>query len=117
MFNLKTRICKCCKNKDKISIWEIWKKLHITNTYTKTVNKNSLWRISSKFKLYSRLCFFCYCIVYVWLYFEYLLHMTIDTDGKLLYIFLNLFILLFPFILTEFILLFTVSIECEKQEP
>lgn len=113
---VKTRICECCEDKDRISIWDVWKKVHITNIYTETVNKKSSWRISSKFKLFSRLCFLCYGIVYVWLYFKYLFYMTIDADGKLSYVFLNLIIAFFPLIITEIILLYTVGIECEKKD-
>jgi hypothetical protein len=114
MSKLTKRICKCCHNKEKISIWQIWKKIHFSNEYTKTNNDGTLWRVSSKYKLFLRLCFFCYGFVYVLFYLWYLEHMTIDANGRILIVLLNLFISIIPLIVIEIILLFTVKIECKK---
>jgi len=113
MSKLTKRICKCCRNKEKISIWQIWKKIHLLNEYTKT-NNGTLWRVSFKFKLFLRLCFFCYGFVYILIYLWYLEHMVIKANGELLIVILNLFISIIPLIVIEIILLFTVKIECKE---
>ena len=83
MLNLNTRTCKCCINKEQVSTWEIWKKIPISNEYTKSTKTDSQWRISYKFKLFFRLCFFCYGALLTLFYLYYILHMTIDPSGNL----------------------------------
>ena len=116
MLKFNTRICKCCKNEEHVSIWEIWKKIHISNEYTESLKTGSQWRISSKSKIFFRLCFFCYGVIFALLYLFYILHMTIDPSGNLFYIFLNLVIAAIPLILIELVLIFTVPIECKQKD-
>jgi hypothetical protein len=42
--------------------------------------------------------------------------MVIDAKGGLLFIFLNLLIMIIPFVLIEMILLYTVKIECKENQ-
>ena len=113
MLNLK-RKCNCCENKEGISVLEIWWKLHFENSFTETKKYKSRWRISSKFKTFSKICFICYGVFLAWLYFKYLLFITVAPNGNLFLIFLNLVLISLPIIIVEFMIIYTVGIECEN---
>jgi len=111
---MKTRICKCCKNREKVSLFKIWKKIHFSNEYTQT-REGSLWRVSTKFKLISKICFLCYGLVFAWFYLWYLQITMIDTSGNILLVMLNLIALLMPLFVVELMLVYTVGIECKEE--
>jgi len=91
------------RHKDKLynlSLWEIWKKIHISNEYSTLIESNFLWRVSIKFKTLFRLCFACYAIVLI-IFTAFVIDLTIEPSGNLFYIFLNLLIMILPLFLTE----------------
>jgi len=99
-----------------ISLWDIWKKIHISNEYSKLKKTNSLWKVSTKFKALFRLCFVCYAIILIALYTVFIIDLTIEPSGNLFYIFLNLLIMISPLFLIELGLTFLVPLQIQRKE-
>jgi len=102
------------RHKDKLynlSLWEIWKKIHISNEYSTLIGSNFLWKVSTKFQILFRLCFACYAIVLIILYTVFVIDLTIEPSGNLFYIFLNLLIMILPLFLTELALTLFVPLD------
>ena len=107
------------KYQDKIynlSLWDIWKKIHISNEYSRFKETDSLWKVSTKFKALFRLCFVCYAIILIALYTVFIIDFTIEPSGNLFYIFLNLLIMILPLFLIEIGLTFLVPLQT-KEKP
>ena len=113
-----SKLSRKYKYKDKVynlSLWNIWKKIHISNEYS-NLDKTSLsWKISTKFKVLFRLCFACYAIILIALYAIFIIDLTIEPLGNLFYVFLNLLIMLLPLVLIEFGLTFLVPIQIKNR--
>ena len=108
------QFCRKYKYQDKIynlSLWDIWKKIHISNEYSKLDKTNFLWKISIKFKALFRLCFACYAIILIVLYVVFIIDLTIEPSGNLFYVFLNLLIMILPLIVIELGLTFLVPLQ------
>lgn len=97
-----------------LSLWDIWKKIHISNEYSNLDKINFLWKISIKFKALFRLCFACYAIILIMLYTVFIIDLTIEPSGNLFYIFLNLLIMILPLIIIETGLTFLVPIKIKE---
>jgi len=115
MFNL-NRKCNCCKENEKVSIFEIGKKLLIENSFSETKKHGSRWKISSKFILFYKLCFPCYGVLFALVYLKYILEFTTDTNGNLFLVFLNMIIILLPIIIIGIAILYIVGIECRNDK-
>lgn len=96
-----------------LSLLVIWKKLHVSNEYSKINGTDLSWKISSRFKSLFRLCFVCYGIL-IALYLVFITSFTIDASGNLFYVFLNLFIIFFPLYLIELGMTYLVPLQVEK---
>ena len=107
---------KLCRKYKKVCLplWEIWKKIHVTNDYTTIGDNNISWRVSAKFKLFFRLCFVCYAVALIVIYATIIPKVIIDASGNLFYVLVNLVVLISPLIVIEFAVVFLVPIEITK---
>jgi len=94
--------------------WELWKKIHISNEYSKIKETNFSWKISQGFKALFRLCFACYAILLIILYTVFIIDLTIEPSGNLFYIFLNFLIIISPLCIIELGLILTVPIQVQS---
>ena len=100
-----------------LSLWDIWKKIHISNEYSKFKETNFSWKVSTKFKALFRLCFACYAIILIALYTIFIIDLTIEPSGNLFFIFLNLLIMILPLFLIELGLTFLVPLQKKEKPP
>ncbi len=113
------KFCRKYKYLEKIyclSLFDILKKIHISNDYSRLKNTEFLWRVSTKFKILFRFCFICYALFLMFIYSVFVVNLIIDASNNLFYIFVNLLILFLPLIILELILIFLIPIEVMKSE-
>ena len=98
-----------------LSLWDIWKKLHVNNEFSKMDNnKETSWKISTKFKIIFRVCFPCYALVLLVVYVGFVIDLTIEPSGNIWLVLINFIILCIPLLLIELLLALFVPLQYER---
>jgi len=112
------RKCPCC-DKKLISLLSVFGKIHASNNYSDCLKCAGSWRVKSNIKAIFRLCFLCYMLLYILVYYflgDYLIGALSNKTNSIISIIYNVFILALPILLVEILFAIWVPLECKKSD-
>jgi len=118
MNNIFKRTINCSNQEKRVSLFKIWLNFHLTNEYFKHKDTNCFWRISSKYKLISRVSEIFYAIfmiILMLLYIKYVYYYINLSGNNLFYIAVNILTFFLPLIIIEFIIVRYIPLECKEE--